>query len=429
MNSWRSDPPIIMTTEELTKAIPEWFENAHAGLDLTDHSHLEQVTQLAETILELESDEKQLAKIERDLCDKKNECPLLVHLAIKVARSRVIVSEISGPLRVSVVFAVYKEHERILSAAENPVGEDFLRRKVEQLSWLLGTDEQFTWKMIVVDDGCSEGSGHIAEKIASDMGEDRISVLYLEDAIDEGLPVTEPMRNTSESQKGGAIALGLDHAAQEQGTDHIVVFTDADLSTHLGQVGLLLDGIVNRGQDVSIGSRREETSIAVKQGSRNTRGKLFIYLWKRLFPALGDIIDTQCGFKAFNASCLPGLVSNLIEKKFAFDIELLLRAQLARAESIEKVPIAWIDSEEASTTTSLQPYLPMLKKMATMYHTYLPSSAEGDEFSGFIDQLNEDDWARLCEEVPEGIATREPYEFEKWNEIRACDLKAIFNQE
>jgi hypothetical protein len=53
--------------------------------------------------------------------------PLLVHLAVKLARSRRMVEEIdrsrgksaepdAGPLRVSVVFAMYREHERILPA-------------------------------------------------------------------------------------------------------------------------------------------------------------------------------------------------------------------------------------------------------------------------------------------------------------------------
>jgi hypothetical protein len=51
---------------------------------------------------------------------------------------------------------------------------------------------------------------------------------------------------------------------------------------------------------VAIGSRREPDSVVVKQGTRNDRGKLFIYLWKRMVPVLGDIIDTQCGFKAFD---------------------------------------------------------------------------------------------------------------------------------
>ena len=52
-------------------------------------------------------------------------------------------------------------------------------------------------------------------------------------------------------------------------------------------------------REAVIGSRREEASIVVKKGVRNLRGKLFIYLWKRLIPNLNYVVDTQCGFKAF----------------------------------------------------------------------------------------------------------------------------------
>ncbi len=81
--------------------------------------------------------------------------------------------------------------------------------------------------------------------------------------------------------------------------DRVVLFTDADLSTHLCQCGLLVEPVVCGGASAGIGSCREPTSVVVKQGKRNTRGKLFIYLRKRLIPQLRGIIDTQCGFKAF----------------------------------------------------------------------------------------------------------------------------------
>ncbi len=71
-----------------------------------------------------------------------------------------------------------------------------------------------------------------------------------------------------------------DLAQKDHSKKHIVVFTDADLSTHLGQLMLLADPIVNQGKLTAIGSRREKQSVVVKQVARNNRGKLFIYLWK-----------------------------------------------------------------------------------------------------------------------------------------------------
>jgi hypothetical protein len=85
----------------------------------------------------------------------------------------------------------------------------------------------------------------------------------------------------------------------------------------------------------------------VKTGTRNTRGKLFIYLWKRLLPVLGDVVDTLCGFKAYRAAAARYVVQDTIEKRFAFDIEQLVKLEHARNRSIAIVPIAWIDRQGA----------------------------------------------------------------------------------
>ena len=185
---------------------------------------------------------------------------------------------------------------------------------------------------------------------------------------------------------------------------------------------LLVDPILRQNKQAAIGSRRETRSVVIKKSTRNNRGKLFIYLWKRLIPNLGDIVDTQCGFKAFNAEILPRIIDDLIEKKFAFDIELLLKTQLLQKDSIEKVPIAWIDSEEASTTTDLQPYLPMLKAIVQMNRKYLPKADLSDEFAHFIDSLDETKFADLLENIPVDITSREPIEFTDFDKVRVNDL-------
>jgi hypothetical protein len=203
----------------------------------------------------------------------------------------------------------------------------------------------------------------------------------------------------------------------------VVVFTDADLSTHLGQTGLLVHPIVFGGQDAAIGSRREPASVVIKKGSRNDRGKLFIYLWKRMIGCLPEIIDTQCGFKGFRASTVNEIVPDMIEQKFAFDIELLIRTQLGRRGSIAKVPVAWIDSEALSTTTDIQPYLPMLQKISAMYRKYLPADPVSDPFADLVGDLTEETWATLQENIPEAITSREPREFEAFAGVSADELR------
>jgi len=269
---------------------------------------------------------------------------------------------------------IWRGWRRILRNDQHPHGEDFLRRKVSQLELLFGDRPNFDWTLYVVDDGCPEGSGKIAQDIVDTEGlAGKTEVRFLAEGIELGVPAVRVLSSTDESQKGGSIIYGMWEAIQRDTRGkHVVLYTDADLSTHLGQVGLLVEPILKEGRVVAIGSRREPDSVVVKKGTRNDRGKLFIYLWKRMVPVLGDVIDTQCGFKAFSSDTLARILYDLLEYRFAFDIELLLRSALLQKGSIAKAPLAWIDSEEASTTTDLQPYLPMLQSIAAMYRAYLP---------------------------------------------------------
>jgi hypothetical protein len=394
-------------------------------VDLTNTAHLELINETVDELLSEFDDQKKLDEIENHLISKNDKSLIFILQAIKIAKSKVFINQIKETVRVSVVFAVYKENNRIRKNNEHPHGEDFLLKKVAQLEDLFKNHPNIKWELIVVDDGCPEHSGKIAEAIVDENQiKDKVKVLFLEKAIEQHLPIVKSISSTSDSQKGGAIAYGMWDAIQNNSDkNHIVIFTDADLSTHLGQSGLLIYPLITQNKSVAIGSRREETSVVVKAGTRNDRGKLFIYLWKRLIPNLGEIIDTQCGFKAFRKEMLAEIIDGLVEKKFAFDIELLLKAEIKKPESIVKVPIAWIDSEAASTTTDIQPYLPMLKSIVKMYQKYFSPNPSSDEFAAFIESLDEVEFSHILNNIPSAITNREPFEFNDFDGVRIGDLR------
>jgi len=409
--------------------IRDIIRTAPTPLDLTIEEHLHHATSAADELRVAYPSLQTLDALELILAQDKDAYPLLLHLALKLAKSKQLISEIDEVVHVSVVFAVYKENIRILTREEDPRGENFLLRKIWQLNWLLDEFPNFSWDMLVVDDGCPDDSGRIAQKILAEKYDgDNVQVIFLKDAIDRNLPVIRPMTSTNDSRKGGSIEYGMWMAAQQQHPHHIILFTDADLSTHLGQAGLLAGPIMQENADAAIGSRREPASIVVKTGTRNVRGKLFIYLWKRVITNLTDIVDTQAGFKAFRAQVVRDIIEDMLEKKFAFDIELLVKTQLRRPDSIVKAPIAWIDSDALSTTTDLQPYLGMLKSMVAMYHRYLPSDPNADRFADFITSLNEKEWLTLVDHVPAPIADAEPYTFSNFDGVTVADLKAILGK-
>ena len=276
----------------LANDVSRWSTEAPESVDLTKVDQDAWVRGVAEQLIERVSSAEELVRLE----EASPDAPVLLRLAMKLAQSRLRVLGLGGAFRVSVVFAVYKEHNRLRTQAEHPHGEDFLVRKVEQIEWLFRGVDSASWRMLVVDDGCPEQSGAIAQQIidARGVGE-RVRVLFLQEAIDAGHPLVRGIASTADSQKGGSIQYGMGVAAEDGEPDHVVVFTDADLSTHLGQLGLLIAPILGGGFDAAIGSRREPLSVVIKGGARNTRGKLFIYLWKRLIALLSPFVDTQCG--------------------------------------------------------------------------------------------------------------------------------------
>lgn len=86
-------------------------------------------------------------------------------------------------------------------------------------------------------------------------------------------------------------------------------------------------------------------------------------------------------------------------------------------EAIEPVGVAWIDSEALSTTTHLQPYLPMLQKVAVIYRRYVPPSPEAEAFATFVEELDEEGWQALAADVPEAIRQRDPRDFGTWHGV------------
>ncbi len=241
-----------------------------------------------------------------------------------------------------------------------------------------------------------------------DSSHPKVRVEFLEDGILARHPAVIPITTTQESRKGGSILYGMALAAERtHPRNHVIVCTDADLSTHLGQTGLLLNPILDEGKKAAIASRREINSVVIKKGMRNARGKMFIYLWKRLLPQLDYIIDTQCGFKAFEADHIRKIVYGLLEKEFAFDIELLLKTELVQEKCIEKVAIAWIDSD-AESTTGDSTYLDMLHSIAGFYREYLPRDPDAERWVRLIEGLDQAKWELLLNHMPEIIANAEP---------------------
>lgn len=262
----------------------------------------------------------------------------------------------------SVVVGMYRETNRMKPSSEHPSGEDFVKRKADELAWLFaGLPVPSTYHLHFVDDGCPDGSGDAAKARIAELGlESLASVHYLQQGIDDRSPVLRGVASTRDSVKGGGIVYGLYQAANgaqappSSDALHILLYTDADTSTSLGQCGLLCHAIC-AGNVAAVGSRyNPERSVYVeaRAGARgfsdDKRMSLcFRDVWRRaILPPLASFEDTQCGFKAFRAGELLPVLPLMQDRKASFDTELLLLA--ASRGSAASVPIAWVESLEES---------------------------------------------------------------------------------
>ena len=178
-----------------------------------------------------------------------------------------------------------------------------------------------SYEVVVVDDGSSDGTAEAVRRVAARAPAVRVLVL------------APPNRG-----KGAAVRAGMLGV-----TGHFRLFADADGATPIAEVKRLEPALA-AGAEVVIGSRAlADLAVAVRcRPHRRAAGRVFNWLVSRV--GVRGVADSQCGFKAFTAQAAETLFGPLETEGFAFDVELLLRAQAAGYRIIE-VAVNWADQE------------------------------------------------------------------------------------
>lgn len=208
--------------------------------------------------------------------------------------------------RLSVVIPMYNEENRISSTLERVIA--YLKSHSD------------SWELLVVDDGSTDRSAEIAEKLLA------------------GLPA-RIVRNGRNRGKGYSVKNGM-----LQASGQYILFSDADLSTPIEEVEGFLDELQR--YDIVIGSRAlKDSKIEVHQTPmRELMGKTFNWLARRL--TFRDINDSQCGFKCFRREAAHALFALQKIEGFSFDVEILYLAQKKGYTILEK-PVRWQHVEQS----------------------------------------------------------------------------------
>jgi dolichyl-phosphate beta-glucosyltransferase len=201
------------------------------------------------------------------------------------------------------------------------------RRLAATLSVVLGYlgRQEYSFEVIVSDDGSSDSTAAIAEDFARSHPELRV------------------LRNEHRG-KGCAARAGIQAADGE-----IVLFSDADLSTPIEELDRFIPCFEN-GCEVVIGSRQGEGAHRIGEPFfRHFIGRVFNHIVSLV--TISGISDTQCGFKGFSARAARQIFRSTLlcnddapvihdAMVTAFDVEVLFLARKL-GYTIRELPVRW----------------------------------------------------------------------------------------
>jgi glycosyltransferase involved in cell wall biosynthesis len=221
----------------------------------------------------------------------------------------------------SIIIPAYNEAKRL------PASLVKVRQYLEAARWDFA-------EVVVVDDGSADSTVQVAR--------------------DAGVRV---LQNPGNHGKGYSVRHGMLQAKGEW-----ALFTDADLSSPIGEIEKLWSAAETHGAQVAIGSRALDRSlVGVHQPLlREAVGRVYNAAM-RLIAGL-DFKDTQCGFKLFQTSAGREVFSRQQLDGFGFDVEALFIANRRGLKTVE-VPVRWdnVEGTKVSLWLGFAAFLDLLK--------------------------------------------------------------------
>lgn len=195
--------------------------------------------------------------------------------------------------------------------------------------------KNFTYEVIVVDDGSKDGSVKFLEKYENEYSHFQL--------------IHNPHYG-----KAGAVTTGMLKASGQ-----FRLFTDMDQATPIEELDKLLPFVESGKYDIAIGSRNRQ-----RKGAPLIR--LFIsrsaIVMRKYIVGLREITDTQCGFKLFTGESAESLFSKFKKIKhgfikitgtaitFGLDVEILYMAK-KHGYKIKEVQVNWLHVETRRVNT------------------------------------------------------------------------------
>jgi glycosyltransferase involved in cell wall biosynthesis len=195
-----------------------------------------------------------------------------------------------------------------------------LEKSVETVRRFILGDSRYVWRVVVVDNGSTDGTQAVARRLSQTYPD--VTFMHL-------------------VEKGRGRALRY---AWMQSACDIACYTDVDLSTGLKHLPELVDAIAIEGYDIAIGSRLMKGSVTRRCLKRELTSRAYNSLLKAALHV--RFTDAQCGFKAISRNAITALAPHVRDESWFFDTELLVQAE-RQGRRIKEVPVVWIEDDDS----------------------------------------------------------------------------------
>lgn len=193
-------------------------------------------------------------------------------------------------------------------------------QSVTKLHKYLASNLPYKWRIVIADNGSTDGTAAIARRLAERYPEIRLLQL--------------PEKGRGRALKQAWVSSKAD----------ILAYMDIDLSTNLDSFKPMITSLITGDAGLVTGSR------LIKQ-SRTTRGfkrEFISRCYNRIIRTTmkTKFVDAQCGFKALRRDVAQKLLPHIKDTAWFFDTELLIKAEY-NGYKIHEEPVEWIEDTDS----------------------------------------------------------------------------------
>jgi hypothetical protein len=218
-----------------------------------------------------------------------------------------------------------------------PAVRGFLRELIARL------EDVARFEVIVVSDGSTDDTVAIAREFAS--------------------PAVRVFHYARGSGKGHALRVGLSEARGDY-----VGYIDSDGDIDPQAIGPFLALMKLYRADIVLGSKRHPMSEVTYPAVRRVMSWVYHKVARVLF--LINVRDTQTGFKVIRREVLTAVLPRMLEKRYAFDLELLVIARLLGYRKVFEAPVR-IDYRFSSQVVPTTAARILVDTAAIFYRRYI----------------------------------------------------------